>query len=99
MITIHKYWLSVQDFVEVEMHKGAQILSCQTQFITPIGERPCLWCLVDTSAPIVFRKFAIFGTGHDASDVARHRLKFVGTVLLEKGKLVFHIFEYPSGPV
>lgn len=83
MKTIWKFTLQPQ--CELEMPKGAQILSVREQ-----GEDICLWALVDPAAEKVTRKFCGFGTGHDVPD---GDMRFVGTAHLYGGSMVFHVFE------
>ena len=69
----------------VLMPEGAEVLHVATQK----GE-VCVWALVEPSAPKVERRFVVVGTGHP---VPPHRGRFLGTVLLAGGSLVFHIWE------
>jgi len=93
-MTIWKYVL--KPTCELEMPKGAQILSVQTQQQMNVGsgaqsEEVCLWALVDPAQPKETRRFSVFGTGHTVlTDVG---MRFLGTVQLELGRLVFHVFE------
>ena len=50
----------------------------------------CLWALVDRDAPMVQRTFRVVATGEpfDAAD-----LVFTGTVLMQGGAFVVHVFE------
>jgi hypothetical protein len=68
------------------MPKGAQLLSVAEQR----GD-VCLWALVDPSAPKECRILSVVGTGWDYSPSLN--AKFIGTVLLDHGTLVFHVFE------
>lgn len=49
-----------------------------------------LWALIDTHAPLVKRKFVIYGTGWQIQDV--ENLFFLKTVFMPNG-LVWHVFE------
>lgn len=85
---IWKYVLDTTDHQAVEMPVGAEILTVQTQY-----NKPCMWALVDPSAEEEKRYFEIFGTGHDVNyDMGVNR-KYIGTYQLDKGTLVFHVFE------
>jgi hypothetical protein len=68
------------------MPAGARLLDVQTQLA-----EPCLWALVDDSAPKVSRRFAVRGTGHDA--VGLDSSTYVGTFQLVSGRIVFHLFD------
>ena len=84
--TIWKFPLEVTDEQVIEVPQGAALLSCQVQSGTP-----CLWALVDDSAPRVKRRIRIHGTGHPVAGV--DHLSFVDTFHLHGGQLVFHVFE------
>lgn len=87
MLTIHKYELDAPNNV-VQMPCGAQVLTVQMQRRTP-----CLWAKVDPAQPTETRRFAIYGTGHEVPDDPR--MLYLGTVQMEGGALVFHVFELP----
>jgi hypothetical protein len=84
MRTIHKYELFPETVLDIP--RGATVLSVQVQ-----REKPYLWAEVDTSNELTKRKFIGVGTGHTIPSEAR--LSFIGTVQLEGGALVFHIYE------
>lgn len=79
---VHKYPLASS----ITMPMGAQVLHVAEQ----LG-KPFLWALVDTSRGTMTRSFVIAGTGHYLDPVTLGR--FVGTVLLEYGALVLHVWE------
>jgi hypothetical protein len=86
MRTIFKYPLDITDVQTVALPVGADSLSVHMQ-----GAHPCLWALVDTTAPTSQRVIRTYGTGHDCSDMAA-TAQFLGTVMLNGPGLVFHIF-------
>jgi len=92
MKTIYKYILSsagnfdAPEKCEIELQKNAQILSVQNQ-----KEGIVVYALVDPSLPKVKREFRICGTG-DTFSLDIENFKFVGTVQLLGGILVFHVF-------
>lgn len=88
MKTIYKYPLKIQDKQIVSMPIGAQILSVQVQ-----GEVVCIWALVEPRLPKREIEFQMLGTGHDAGHINANYLH-IGTVQLDNGKLVFHVFRY-----
>ncbi|MCI0563622.1 MAG: hypothetical protein MN733_34550 [Nitrososphaera sp.] len=91
MKTIWKYTLEDTDVQEIEVPMGAQFLTVQTQFDSPIPiERPCIWALVETDAPKVKREIRIYDTG---VKIDVQGLKYIGTCQLRNGRLVLHIFE------
>ena len=86
MITIYKYEVRIADEFVIEMPKGARILTVQTQ-----GGAPFLWALVENTASMTMRTFALRGTGHQSDGLAL--APFVGTFQLHNGALVFHLFD------
>ena len=86
MLTIWKYPIPVQDNIQVEMPKGARVLTVQMQM-----DVPYVWALVNPQAEKEIRTFRLVGTGHEI----RHsdKLTYIGTFQLEGGALVFHLFE------
>lgn len=77
------------DEFEIPMPKGAKPLNFQFQFDTL-----CVWALVDPEAPMVARKFRIAGTGHDIENA--DELTYVGSVQMQGGALIFHLFVFPE---
>lgn len=69
----------------VRMPEGAEVLHVAEQ-----RGQVCLWALVEPTARQVDRRFVIAGTGHP---LPAHRGRFVGTVLISGGALVFHVWE------
>ena len=90
MRTIWKFPFNVADRFDLRMPSVGNVLSVQVQ-----GGQPCIWAMVDDSAPRVLKQFAVKGTGHPCDDLpplARHH----GTFQLHGGALVFHLFEIPQ---
>jgi hypothetical protein len=85
-MTIWKFKIDIADEVEVTMPDNGHVLSVGVQY-----GRPCLWALVDPSAPFTVRHFAWRGTGHQGDGIEAAR--FIGTIQLDDGALVFHLFE------
>lgn len=85
--TIWKFPLRVNDVQDIEMPRGATILHVNLQYNTI-----CLWALVDPDATRERRLIAICGTGHSAPDDGR----YIGSVMMMGGDLVFHVFERPE---
>ena len=85
MKTIYKYPLIIGD-QDIEMPKGAQILTVQVQ-----NDMPCLWALVAPSNPPELKRITVAGTGHNIFEV--DLLAYVGTFQLHGGELVFHVFQ------
>lgn len=82
-LTIHKYEIPLSDHIRIAMPMGAQVLSVGVQ-----RGKPVLWAKVDPAKPPVFLTLSIRGTGHDAEGLG----PFIGTLLLDDGDLVLHVF-------
>lgn len=85
MIAVYKYNLPMDDYVTINLPRGAEVLHVGVQH----GETQ-LWAKVDTGKPAEKRRFRIAGTGHPLDG---DKLEFVGTLMLAGGGLVFHVFE------
>jgi hypothetical protein len=68
------------------MPMGADILSIQVQ-----QGIPTIWAMVDPDAPQVMREFRCLGTGYPVPKGLP--MRFIDTVQLMDGELVFHVFE------
>lgn len=84
--TVWKFILRLTPFQKIEMPEGTEILSFQAQ-----NEQLCLWARLDPEAEKVERAFQIVGTGHEA--LRASNLKFIGSVQVDGGLFVFHLFE------
>lgn len=82
---IWKFNLTVNSNFEIEMPKGAQILSVQSQ-----NNRGVMWALCDTQAEKEKRAFQIYGTGHN---MPSEGIVYVGTFQQADQTLVWHLFE------
>lgn len=89
MRAIFKYALDITDTQEVVMPLGAQLLCVQVQVQAQL-QRPCVWALIDTIAPMVRHRFLIRGTGHSADGL--DKAQYLSTFQLH-GELVFHVFD------
>ncbi len=84
MLTIWKFTLSL-GLTTLSMPRGAKVLSAQVQ-----RDTVCLWACVDTTEPLVTRRFEIVGTGHPMDRIGR---SYISTTLMDGGQLVWHVFE------
>lgn len=84
--TIWKYPLEFTDTQNVMMPEGAEILTAQLQN----GGGLCVWALVNPGAPQQRREIEVLGTGNPAPEAKR---RYIATVQMQGGKLVWHIFE------
>jgi hypothetical protein len=64
---------------------GAKLLLVQEQ-----SGNPQQWALVDLCAKTSPRKFRVYGTKHE---IPKKPGKWVGSLLLDGGALVYHLFE------
>ena len=86
MKTIWKFILPpIDDFLEIQMPIGAQILTVQTQ-----QGHPCIWALVEPNNSKEHRRFRLAGTGHPME--FSEAMDYVGTFQIRQGTLVFHLF-------
>ncbi len=83
---IYKYPIEIADSLEVPMQKGARLLCVQVQS----GE-VCLWAMVNEHAPLVPRRLAVRGTGHNCDGLEEK--VYVGTFQLAHGAFVGHLFD------
>jgi len=90
MKTIFKYDLMEKQF-KLTLPIGSEILSAINQY-----ERIKVYALINE---LIVEKeefiFHVFGTGNPAiSNYKNEKLKFLNTVILEGGMLVFHVFYF-----
>jgi hypothetical protein len=83
-VRIHKWTLQSKGEQIIEM-RCARILSVQEQ-----GGNLQLWALIDEGLPLQKRVFRVFGTGQD---IPSEPLRYIGTVQMDDGALVAHVFE------
>lgn len=87
MRTIWKFPLAVEDFQKIEMPKGAEVLTVQTQ-----NESLCIWAILNPSANTTeLRGFWVLGTGNPVVH-EDHIGRYVGTAQLRG--FVWHVFEH-----
>lgn len=86
---IHKYDLGElhhNKVSEVEMPKGAKILSIQKQY-----DKAVVWAIVNPKHSFRKYTFHTFGTGFEMEDYEKKHYDYITT--LQDGFLVWHIFE------
>ena len=88
---VYKYPVLLEEYFDLDLPEGAQILSVQTQC-----DKPFLWALVDPDAPVKAIDFIMVGTGHPLKEDPAH-LFHHGTFQIHDGALVFHLFEVLDG--
>jgi len=87
MLTVYKYELKPDDYIDIHLPEDSQILTVQSQF-----DRPCLWALVNPENKSIVRRFRLAGTGHPIKE-NKTALFYHGTFQLMGGSLIFHLFE------
>lgn len=85
-MTIWKYRLPTRGTVAIDMPKGAELLSVHNQ-----NDCIVLWAAVDDRKPTQPRTFDVRVTGSCYATFTN--VKFIGTVLLDDGAYVAHVFE------
>ena len=90
MRTIYKYPIPIEGAFEIDLPKGAMILSFQSQ-----NGVPCIWAMVETGFVEEERSFRLFGTGHPVEIIPNDRsLHYIGTAQQSQiPPLVWHLFE------
>lgn len=81
---IWKYELASSDNT-IQMPAGSQVLTAQSQH-----GRPCLWAEVDPDLRTESRRFVVKTTGEAFNP---RGLTYVGTVQVEGGLIVLHVYE------
>ena len=85
--TIWKYTLNAETINFIDMPLGAEVLSVETQDVDIV-----LYALVNSTEKAQQQiEVRTYGTGHEI-DVNISNYKFVGTVKLYDGSLMFHLF-------
>jgi len=85
MRKIYKYKIKSLGMTNILMPQGAQILSAQWQYSSPVS----VWAIVDPNAPQVARSFYTVMT--DAPPPDDPRYKFLATIQ-EETEFVYHVF-------
>ena len=88
MKTIYKYELEAKGMQEIVVPLGTKILHADNQH-----ETICVWCEVDTEKEQSSRMIEVFGTGHKMSFDMGIEREYIGTVKLQGGDFVFHVYE------
>ncbi len=88
MFTVHKATINFEDIadcVELDCPAQSEILSAAVQYPGQIA----IWYRCDPGRPKTRRTIHVVGTGFPALADAR----FISTLLLRNGTLVFHLFD------
>ena len=89
MKKILKYVIN-HPIIEIQMPIGAVVLTAQAQ-----RDNICVWAVVDVNQPETeLRVFEVYPTGTIVREDMGTNRKYINTVQLEGGALVFHVFEY-----
>lgn len=84
---VWKYPVPITDELTLNLPAGARILSLQAQ-----RGQVVLWALVNPDKRETPRRFRLTGTGHPM-EIEPARLTHLGTVQLQVGYLIYHLFE------
>ncbi|MDA3780323.1 MAG: hypothetical protein PF487_08940 [Bacteroidales bacterium] len=89
---IYKYELNFQEFTDINLPKGSEILTVQLSQKT---KKPYLWVLVDTDQTLEYeeRCFELFGDDHEIHYGMGVDRVYIGTYQYQKGEFVGHVFE------
>ena len=90
MITIHKFPLNIIGENIIEMQEDAEILHVDVQQTSKNSKQIFIWVKIDTSRPLKYYKFFIYGTGFKI--INDENLIHLGTVMMDNGLLVWHVF-------
>lgn len=89
MKKIYKFKLTAHQKQSVAMPKNAKILHADEQH----GEI-CIWAELDPDdKDYRARMFEVFGTGHEMNEEPETKRVHIGTVKLQGGALIFHVYE------
>lgn len=92
--TIWKKTLLQSTYQEIEVPEGARIIHVDTQISNDQDkvEYLCVWFECDPLAKPVGMKLWIFGTGHRIQDALYPNLQHLGTAIMRRQGLVWHIY-------
>lgn len=77
--------------VELDMPIGARTLTVHEQ-----RGQCCLWAEVNIKMPATKRQFEVYGTGRPLENLTDSIRRYVGTVYMDGGELVWHVYEIPE---
>lgn len=91
MRTVWKYKLQATHIQELRLPEKAEILYVREQ-----NEFVCLWAVVETHRELEARVIEVVPTGVEMETDMGVDRKYLGSVHLQNGALVFHVFERSS---
>lgn len=89
MQKIFKFPLPLIGLQVIPLAIGGEILCVQQQ-----ANRPFVWVLVDPQARHEDRMFGVFQTGQEIADIPGTIKTYIGTVQLDQGAYVLHVFQF-----
>jgi len=93
MLTIWKYTIPIYGYYFViSLPKKAKVLTVQVQHGAIV-----MWVLVDPDAEVHNREFLTIETGTPITVYDVKNLDYIGTVQLEDGNCILHLFEIIEG--
>lgn len=93
MKAVHRYRLKGDWEETVRLPRGAKVLTVQARFDAHLD----LWAMVDADLEQEDRVFMTVPTGARLDDRRAETLRWVGTVQLDGGVHVLHVFEVAPG--
>lgn len=84
MQTIYKYQLPITDDFEIQLPINSEFLKIDIQH-----ENVVMWVKLDKDSEMKFYQFHCYGTGHP---IENKNLKYIDTIIIDNGNLVFHYF-------
>lgn len=92
MKTVHKYSVPLDGKIhQVEIPIGAQILKVESQYKNATLQ---IWALVEPHRPVRSHNFVAVGTGKPLPEEAGNCPTYHGTIFLNGGGLVLHVFSF-----
>jgi len=88
---ILKYKLAVTDVQSITLRKGARPLSLANQTLSG-NDSVVLYVIESDVAEKEIRTVRMFGTGHEFDAFVIDDYTFLGTVIVDNGKLMWHVF-------
>jgi hypothetical protein len=88
MLTVYKYEIKNAGINIISMPQNAQILTAKEQ-----DNKPMMWAMVDTDNPMEERCFELTGTGGAILPMKEGKRDYIGTIMIDFGVYVFHLFE------
>lgn len=86
MKRIYKYPIQITDEQIIQMPENAEILHVNIQH-----NQAFIWAMIDPEEDEEDVEIRVYGTGHPVQECKE--LSYLGTVFIQNGDLVFHVFK------